>query len=142
MLWLTDWDWSLFLSALISSTLFPGGSEGLLLYRLQEASSNPYALVFIATAGNVIGSIITYFMGNFGFQLSHRWFAIPEQKIQQAEKHFKRFGTPALLLAWLPIIGDPLCFVAGSLRYHFAYFVSLVCIGKLARYAVFAWVFL
>ncbi|MDX8381562.1 MAG: YqaA family protein [Ghiorsea sp.] len=142
MFWLTEWDWALFISALISSTLFPGGSEALLLYKLQEETQNPYLLVFIATCGNVLGSLMTYFMGKYGFQFSHRWMAISTAKIQQAESYFKRFGTPALLLAWLPIIGDPLCFVAGSLRYPFIYFIMLVSVGKLTRYAVLAWVFL
>jgi len=142
MFWLTQWDWTLFISALISSTLFPGGSEALLLYKLQEEPLNPYMLVFIATFGNILGSVITYVMGKYGFQFSHQWFSISATKIQKAESHFKRVGTPALLLAWLPIIGDPLCFVAGSLRYPFILFITLVSVGKLARYAALAWVFL
>ena len=139
MLWLSTWDWTLFLSALISSTLFPGGSEALLLYRLQEATSNPYLLIFIATLGNVLGSIITYVMGRYGFQFSHRWFQVSNTKIKRAEQHFKRWGAPALLFAWLPIIGDPLCLVAGGLRYNFLSFSLLVSMGKLARYSFLAW---
>jgi membrane protein YqaA with SNARE-associated domain len=142
MHWLSSLDWSLFFSALISSTLFPGGSEALLVYRLQEAGGNPYALVLVATLGNVTGSIITYVMGKYGFQLSHRWFYISDEKINRAEQQFKRWGAPALLFAWLPIIGDPLCLVAGSLRFHFFGFVLLVGLGKLARYTLLAWAFI
>jgi len=142
MLWLSTWDWTLFLSALISSTLFPGGSEALLLYRLQEATSNPYLLIFIATLGNVLGSTVTYAMGRYSFQFSHRWFQVSDTKIKRAEQHFKRWGAPALLLAWLPIIGDPLCLVAGSLRYSLLNFITLVSIGKLARYTLIASPFL
>ena len=139
MLWFSTWDWTLFLSALISSTLFPGGSEGLLLYHLQEPERNAYLLVFIATLGNVLGSIITYAMGKYGFQFSHRWFQVSDTKIKRAEQHFKRWGAPTLLFAWLPIIGDPLCLVAGSLRYSFLSFIPLVSIGKLSRYTLLAW---
>jgi len=139
MIILNDWNWALFLSALVSSTLFPGGSEALLIYLLQEVNRNVYLLIFVATLGNVLGSVITYYMGKYGFQLSHRWFRISEDKLSRAEHHFQRFGTPALLFAWLPIIGDPLCLVAGGLRYSFFSFIILVSIGKLSRYTLIAW---
>ncbi|MDP2267463.1 MAG: DedA family protein, partial [Thiobacillus sp.] len=58
-------DWTLFGSALLSSTLFPGGSEALLLYRLHQGA-DPLDSVLTATAGNVLGSLITYGMGRFG----------------------------------------------------------------------------
>ncbi len=137
MQWLKEWDWALFASALVSSTLFPGGSEALLLYRLQEENGS-WWLIAIATLGNVLGSIITYLMGKYGFQFSHRWFRISEGKLARAEHHFQRFGTPALLFAWLPIIGDPLCLVAGSLRYSFVWFIILVTTGKVLRYTLIA----
>ena len=142
MIWFTQLDWALFFSALISSTLFPGGSEALLIFRLQDASNNPYLLVTMATCGNVLGSVITYYMGKYGFQFSHKWFHISPTKQQQAEGYFKKWGTPALLFAWLPIIGDPLCLVAGALRYHIYLFIVLVGIGKLIRYTLLAWAFI
>ena len=142
MLWLTQLDWTLFFSALISSTLFPGGSEALLIFRLQDATNNPYLLVIMATCGNVLGSIITYYMGKYGFQFSHKWFQISPTKQQQAEAYFKQWGTPALLFAWLPIIGDPLCLVAGALRYNIYVFIAVVSMGKLTRYTLIAWAFL
>lgn len=142
MLWLTEFDWTLFFSALISSTLFPGGSEALLLYRLNEELANPLTLILIATLGNVLGSIITYGMGRLGIQLSHRWFRIPDEKLNKAEVHFDRFGKTALLFAWLPIIGDPLCLVAGVLRYNIIWFILLVSLGKLSRYTLLAWAFI
>ena len=52
---------------------------------------------------------------------------------------FARWGKPSLLLAWLPVVGDPLCLVAGLLRAPLAWFVVLVGIGKLGRYAFLAW---
>jgi membrane protein YqaA with SNARE-associated domain len=134
-------DWPLFFSALISSTLFPGGSEALLLYRLNEGGS-AYALVIIATIGNVIGSLITYGMGRLGNESVHKkWLRISEAHVERGERWFGKYGGPSLLLAWLPVVGDPLCLVAGLLRYGLISFLILVTIGKLARYAVLAWPF-
>jgi len=131
-------DWTLFFSALISSTLFPGGSEALLLYRLSEGG-DVVALVFIATVGNVLGSLITYAMGRLGNEAVHRkWLRISEQQTARAEIWFKKHGRLALLLAWLPVVGDPICLAAGLLRCSIFSFLVLVSIGKLARYAVLA----
>jgi len=131
-------DWTLFFSALISSTLFPGGSEALLLYRLNEGGE-VVALVLIATIGNVLGSLITYAMGRLGNEVLHRkWLRISEAQAEKAEQWFEKYGKASLLLAWLPIVGDPLCLVAGLLRCGIVPFLILVSIGKLARYSVFA----
>jgi len=134
-------DWALFFSSLISSTLFPGGSEALLLYRLNEGA-NPYAMVVIATIGNVLGSIITYGMGRLGNEAVHKkWLRMDEARVAQAERWFTKYGQPSLLFAWLPIIGDPLCLVAGLLRSPILLFLILVTLGKFGRYAFLAWMF-
>lgn len=134
-------DWSLFFSALVSSTLFPGGSEALLLYKLGEGG-DVWALVFIATVGNVLGSLITYGMGRLGNEAVHKkWLRMDEAKVARAESWFGKYGMPSLLLAWLPVVGDPLCLVAGLLRCSLLYFLILVTVGKAARYAFIAWAF-
>ena len=131
-------DWTLFGSALLSSTLFPGGSEALLLYRLHQGA-DPLASVLTATAGNVLGSLITYGMGRFGRKAVQRRSEKTDQHIARAERWFNRFGRPSLLLAWLPVVGDPLCLVAGVLRVSVISFLILVTLGKLARYAALTW---
>jgi len=131
-------DWTLFGSALLSSTLFPGGSEALLLYRLHQGD-DPMSSVLTATAGNVLGSLITYGMGRFGRAAVHQRSEKADRHIAHAERWFKRFGRPSLLLAWLPVVGDPLCLVAGVLRVGVPVFLLLVTLGKLGRYAALAW---
>lgn len=130
-------DWLLFGSALLSSTLFPGGSEALLLYRLQQGA-DPLTSVLVATAGNVLGSVITWGMGRFG-RVAVTRSEKAEARMRRAEAWFSRYGQASLLMAWLPVVGDPLCLVAGVLRVRLLNFVLLVTAGKLARYAVLAW---
>lgn len=132
-------DWPLFLSALTSSTLLPGSSEALLVYRL-HTGGDPSVLVLTATAGNVLGSMITYGMGRLGNEAVHRkWLRMSEKEVARAEGWFGRYGQPSLLFAWLPVVGDPLCLVAGLLRSPLSWFVVLVAAGKFARYEVIAW---
>ncbi|MDQ6976474.1 MAG: YqaA family protein [Mariprofundaceae bacterium] len=136
---------TLFFSALVSATLFPGGSELLLLYDIQQGSSK-IGCIGIATVGNVMGSTITYAMGYYGkktMQASRyrmpACLQVSPKRQQQAEVYFQRFGGIALLFAWLPVVGDPLCFVAGLLRFHWCWFVALVLLGKLGRYSAIVW---
>ena len=132
-------DWSLFLSALLSATLLPGSSEALLLYQLAQGA-DPVLSVLSAGAGNLLGSLVTYSMGRAGNLALHRkWARIGQKELARAEAWFNRWGLPILLLAWLPVVGDPLCLIAGLLRVHAGWFLVLVGIGKLGRYAVLAW---
>ena len=128
-------DWPLFISAFLSATLLPGSSEALLLYKLTE--QQPAApLLFSATTGNVLGSLVTYYMGVLGNTIMHRrWLGIDENALKKAEKHYQRWGVYSLLLAWLPVVGDPLCLLAGLMRVNVMAFLLLAGIGKLGRYA-------
>lgn len=117
----------------------PGSSELLLLYQLFNGGE-AWLLVAVATLGNILGSIITFLMGLAGNHALHkRWLGIDEQAIKRAEQHYQRWGIYSLLLAWLPVIGDPLCLLAGLLRINWKIFVVLVGIGKLARYSALVW---
>ena len=128
-------DWSLFFSALLSATLLPGSSEVLLLYKLGQGGE-PLALLVSATAGNLLGSLITYWMGIGGNALMHkRWLGMDEQSLQRAERQFQKWGVYSLLLAWLPVVGDPLCLLAGLMRVAILPFILLVGAGKFLRYA-------
>ena len=135
---MTDWPlWGLFSSGFIASTLLPGGSELLLVYLLQQGEYSPQILVLVATLGNSLGGLVTWGMG---FWVARRWpLKELSERQQQARDWLRRYGAPALLLSWLPLIGDPLCFISGWLRQHFWLCALLITLGKAARYAVLAW---
>lgn len=134
-------DWPLFLSALLSATLLPGSSEALLALRLEQGGPG-VLLVGSATLGNLVGSLLTYAMGRAGNPILHaRWLRIERHDVARAERWFARWGLPSLLLAWLPIVGDPLCLLAGLLRVRLLPFIVLVGLGKLGRYALIAHLF-
>jgi len=128
-------DWSLFFSALLSATLLPGSSEILLVYKLSQGN-DPLRLLISATTGNLIGSLITYYMGIGGNQLLHkRWLGINERRLKKAKEWFNKWGVYSLFLAWLPIVGDALCLFAGLMKVSIKQFILFVGIGKLARYS-------
>jgi membrane protein YqaA with SNARE-associated domain len=131
---------SLFTLALLAATVLPLSSELLLIALLQEQRS-VIALVLVATAGNVLGSCVNWFLGVFILRFRHqRWFYFSETQIEKAQKGFNRYGTWSLLLAWVPVIGDPLTLLAGVMRVKFSTFLLLVTTGKLLRYIFIAYV--
>jgi membrane protein YqaA with SNARE-associated domain len=128
--------WSLFFISFCASTLLPLGSEWLLVALLLQGS-NPVATVAVATIGNSLGSGTNYLIGFYGGDwLKGKVLRIDKNRQQQAEKWFNRYGSWSLLLAWLPIIGDPLCLVAGMLRTPLIRFSLLVTTGKGLRYSL------
>ena len=128
----------LFASALISATLFPLGSEALLIYDIKEGY-NLYLLIAVATIGNTLGSVINYFLGLKGEEYLISKNFLKEKFIIKSKYYFDKYGSISLLFSWLPIIGDPITFVAGILKYDFKKFLVLVFIAKLSRYLVIAW---
>ena len=125
-------------SAFASATLLPGSSEALLL-ALVAAGGAPLPLVAVATAGNVAGSLVNWALGRFLMRFSdRRWFPVSSGALAGAEARFRRWGLWSLLLAWVPVVGDPLTVAAGALRVSFWPFLILVGAGKAARYAAIA----
>jgi membrane protein YqaA with SNARE-associated domain len=129
----------LFLSAFLSATLLPGSSEVALAALLALGKHDAATLVAVATAGNVLGSVVNWALGRW---LSHyadrRWFPIGPGAYARAAAWYNRFGLWSLLFAWLPVVGDPLTLVAGALRVPFLRFVVLVTLGKAGRYVFVA----
>jgi membrane protein YqaA with SNARE-associated domain len=127
----------LFLTAFLAATIFPAQSE-ILLGALHMAGTHTQAtLVTVATAGNVLGSVVNWLLGRYLIHFQdRRWFPIKRPLIDRATAWYQRWGFWSLLLAWVPFIGDPLTLVAGILRENFWVFLLLVTIGKAARYLV------
>lgn len=130
---------ALFLAAFLAATIVPAQSEAVLVGLILAKEQPVVLLLLVATAGNVLGSVVNWLLGRFIEHFRARpWFPVSEQKLARAEAWYRRFGIWSLLLSWVPIIGDPLTVVAGLLRTPFPTFLILVTIAKAGRYAVLA----
>ena len=133
--------WGLFLSAFISSTIAPGGSEAVLAYLVSEQQYNVEGLVLIATIGNTLGALTTWLLG----VLAARKF--PAEQLLSAKKQkslemVKRWGIWTLLFSWLPVVGDGLCFAGGWLKLPLLMSCIAIFIGKAIRYVFVAYIFI
>lgn len=128
-------------SAFVAATLLPMQSEAALVALLALEPSAVYALVLVASLGNIVGSQVNWWLGS---QLqrwqTRRWFPVSAAQLERGQHWYQRYGRWSLLLSWLPIVGDPLTLIAGVLREPFWRFTLLVTIAKTGRYAILAYV--
>jgi membrane protein YqaA with SNARE-associated domain len=123
----------LFCSAFLSATLFPFGSEALFIYDIKNGY-NIYLLLFFATFGNTLGSVVNYFLGYKGEEFLEKKSLVKSKYITKSKNYFQKYGFLTLFLSWMPIIGDPITFIAGVLKYNFKKFLLIVTIAKFSRY--------
>lgn len=129
----------LFAIAFVAATVLPAQSEAVLVALLLAGDRAPVLLVLVATAGNVLGSVVNWLLGLAITRFRHRpWFPASDAALIRAERWYGRYGRWSLLASWVPIIGDPLTVMAGVLREPFWSFVLLVTVAKLGRYIILA----
>ena len=129
---------ALFGLSFLASTVIPLGSEWLLVMLLLQGYP-VLTTVTVATLGNTLGACTTYLIGVLGSGfLTHRILRLSEPELDRSRIIYQRFGVWSLLFTWIPVIGDPLCLLAGAMRSPLPLFLILVPIGKACRYAVLA----
>ncbi|MES2480903.1 MAG: YqaA family protein [Pseudomonadota bacterium] len=131
---------TLFVVSFISATLLPLGSEPALFGLLKLNPDLFWPAILVATAGNTLGGMVDWWIGYGAHRAVDRW--------KHSSVHIKaldwlqRLGPRACLLAWLPVVGDPLCAVAGWLKLPFWPCTVYMAIGKFMRYLSMTWVLL
>lgn len=134
-------DWpalaGLFAAAFLAATLLPAQSEAVLVGLLLTERYDQWLLLSIASIGNTAGSALNWLLGRLVNRLGHRrWLGAGEAQLVRAEAWYRRWGLWSLLLAWVPVVGDPLTLVAGLLRAPLLPFLAVVGLAKSARYLV------
>jgi membrane protein YqaA with SNARE-associated domain len=129
----------LFVAALAAATILPMQSEAVLVGLLLTEEYSTLLLVAVASVGNVLGSVLNWFLGR-GIERfrSRRWFPVGKGAMDRAQRWYHRYGRWSLLASWLPIVGDPITVVAGVLREPLPTFLLLVAVAKVGRYIAIA----
>jgi membrane protein YqaA with SNARE-associated domain len=134
---------TVFIVAFVSATLLPMGSEPAVFGLVKLTPELFWPAILVATVGNTLGGAVSWWMGLGTHKLVDKVRHSPTQV--RALAWLERFGPKACLLAWLPVVGDPLCAVAGWLKLPFWPCIFYMAIGKFLRYvtmtAALLWVF-
>jgi membrane protein YqaA with SNARE-associated domain len=125
----------LFLWSFAAATVLPLSSELPLAVAIHQ-TGDWRAAVLIATLGNYLGACTTFYLARTA---AERVGIDSRPRARHAAGLLRRFGAPALLLSWLPLVGDVLVALAGAARVPFGWFSLWVILGKGARYLAVAW---
>jgi len=121
---------SVFVASFLAATVVPFSSEAVLFGYLKLHPQHAMLAVALATAGNTLGGMTTYLVGRL----------LPQRDPDsRALRWLQRYGAPATLLVWLPVVGDALCAAAGWLRVNWLAVLGFMAVGRLARYLVIAY---
>ena len=120
---------------MLAATILPLSSEIVLTSMLLTNLFEKNILLIVASSGNILGSIINWYLGiKINVYKDRKWFPVSSQQLEKSKYYFNKYGLWSLLLAWVPIIGDPITLLAGVLKVRFGVFVFLVSISKISRY--------
>lgn len=123
---------TVFLVAFVSATLLPLGSEPAVLGLLKLNPDLFWPAILVATVGNTLGGAVSWWMGYGAHSMMDKYRGSTTHV--RAIDWLQRFGPKACLVSWLPVVGDPLCAVAGWLRMPFWPCVAYMAVGKFLRY--------
>jgi membrane protein YqaA with SNARE-associated domain len=134
---------TVFVVAFISATLLPLGSEPAVFGLIKLNPDMFWPAILVATVGNTLGGVVSWWLGWGSRRVVKRWD--DSSSHARALIWLEKLGPKACLLSWLPIVGDPLCAVAGWLRLPLWPCTVYMAIGKFLRYLVMTslllWVF-
>ena len=131
----------LFLSSFLSATILPGQSEIALTSLIILNNHSLSFLVFIASLGNVLGSLLNWFIGCKLERFKKKnWFPVTELQLKKASNWYHKYGKWSLLLSWVPFVGDPITIIAGIFRISIMHFILIVSFAKTMRYVFIAFI--
>lgn len=141
MLKLSTWGlFGLFIGSLLAATVVPFSSDALYIAVL-KAIDRPMACLLVATAGNWIGSMISYVVGWFGkWEWAERWLKVNPETLPKQKRYIDKYGVWIALLSWVPIVGDLIPIALGFYKTRPFLSILLLLVGKGARFLL--WTFL
>lgn len=127
----------MFGAAFLAATILPFYSEVIVVGMVVDRPEEWVWIWLVASLGNTLGSAANWVLGRYleGYQ-DRRWFPFKVGKLSRAQEWFQKYGVWSLLLAWAPVGGDALTFLAGVMTVNFTLFWILTFVGKAGRYLV------
>jgi len=124
----------LFLGCFLAATIVPFSSD-FLMVGILIAGANPVLALIVATSGNWLGGLTTYYIGRIGkWNWIEKWFKVKEEKLLKQKKNVDRYGSLLAFMTWLPVVGDIFALALGFYRINFAKSALFMLIGKGLRF--------
>ena len=132
----------LIIGNLLAATVIPFSSDALYIAVL-AMMKEPVACFAVATAGNWLGSVVTYYMGRLGrWEWIEKWFKVKKETLEKQKEKIDRWGVWLALIAWVPFIGDVFVIALGFYRTRQIPTIVLLLIGKALRFLAWTMLFI
>lgn len=143
MEWLLNFGYiGLFIGSFVAATVVPFSSDVLLIGML-AAGGKVWLCVIVATLGNWIGGLTSFWLGWLGkWEWIERYMRVKHETLIKQKSKVQRYGAALALLTWLPIVGDVFALALGFYRVNFRKAAILMLIGKGARFVMWALLFI
>lgn len=129
----------LFLASFLAATFVPFSSEAVVSYFIYQ-KQNILLIVAIATMGNFLGGMLSYYIGRLGkMRWCERYLGVKREKVLHLQTRIIRYGSILAFFSFLPVIGDPLAVALGFFRVSAIKVACFMLAGKAIRYGIWAW---
>ena len=134
-----EWGYlGLFLASFLGATIIPLSSEIVLSFLILNGYDFKLSLL-IATIGNWLGGLSSYYLGRLGrWETLERFFNLKKEKIHHLKTKIDKWGSALAFLCWLPIIGDPIAVSLGFFRINYILVATWMLFGKIFRYIIWS----
>ena len=125
----------IFFACFLAATVIPFGSEAYFSMVINE--SNFVVLIFVASIGNTLVAILTYWLGWLTkWNWIEKYLRVKKSKVEGFNDLLQKFGAWMGLLCWFPIIGDVIAISLGVFKVSPIHTFITMFLGKLFRYIV------
>ena len=128
--------WGLFIGTFLASTVIPFSADVLYITVLQM-TSNPWACLAVAVAGNWLGNLTTFGLGWIGrWDWIEKLFKINREKLEKQKVYIDKYGIWLALISWVPFVGDLFSIALGFYKTNPWLTAFLFLIGRTLRFLV------
>ena len=140
---LLQWGYlGVFIGAFLAATILPLSSE-IFVTGMLYAGANALILFVVATFGNWLGSVSTYYIGWLGkWEWIEKWFKVTPEKLEKQRDRISKYGSWLSFFVWFPIVGDVFALALGFYKVSPMRCILFMLIGKATRFAVYILLYL
>lgn len=126
----------MFIASLLAGSVLPFSSEAVMV-GLMAAGLDPWLLALYGTIGNVIGSMVNYWVGHMGkTEWFERYLNVKPRDMERAERFMAGRGALMGFFAFVPVIGSAITVLLGLMRANLLITFLAVTAGKIVRYVI------
>ncbi|NCB84870.1 MAG: DedA family protein [Bacteroidia bacterium] len=132
-----EWGYlGLFIASFLAATVVPFSSE-VVFSAMVFGGLHPWTCVLVATAGNWLGGMTSFYIGRLGkIEWVEKFLHIKKEKVERFVEKFSRYGDWFVFFSFVPFVGDVIAVAAGFFQGRWWVVAIAMLLGKFIRYVI------